>query len=125
MDQITNQIEDLKEMQNNPKFYLVKYFCELKLNINSIFGKNQKNNESREKYLEIIKGIESFEKYICDKIKPFNTFDEEIKLFEKKLDNQSSSHLDELNKEIDEIKFKIESKMFSNKSAIFLIIMIV
>ncbi len=49
-------------------------------------------------------------------IKSFNTFDKEIKLIEDKL---NYSNLTELAKLIDELKYKIEKVLFSNKSIFF------
>lgn len=69
-------------------------------------GSCNKNNE-KDKYLEIINKIESFEQETYTKIKPFNTFDNEIKLF---------TNINEMN----EIKYKIEKVIFSNKSILFL-----
>jgi len=124
MDKLKNDIDDLKAMQNNPKLYLVKYFCELKLEINSLFVVNERdrnNCESREKYMEIMKTIESFERETYDRIKPFNTFDEIIELFEQQqqlsVEEETSN---ELSEEIDQVKFKIEQKIFSDKSVIFM-----
>lgn len=128
MDKLKHELDDLKAMQNNPKLYLVKYFCELKLEINSLFVENEKdrnNYESREKYTEIIQTIESFERETYDKIKPFNTFDEIIELFEQQLpigEDSPDNDLDtnELSEEINQVKFNIEQKIFSDKSIIFM-----
>jgi Leucine-rich repeat (LRR) protein len=125
---IKNQIQSLKTMQKYPRFYLANYFDDLKKEVDLIFTQNVEENDlnylqlievikpfnkffeqEKENYLEIISIIESFEQDSYYKIKPFNTFDNEINQLTS-LDN----HL------IDEIKYKIEKTLFSNKSIMFI-----
>ncbi len=91
-------MEDLKLMQKHPRFYLASYFSDLKTEVDLEFA--LKPNE-KVKYLEIINKIESIENEFYNKIKPFNEI-----------------HCDLNN--IDEVKYNIEKKIFSNKSFMFL-----
>lgn len=125
---IKNQIQTLKTMQKYPRFYLANYFDDLKKEVDLIFTQNLEENDlnylqlievikpfnkffeqEKENYKEIISIIESFEQDSYNKIKPFNTFKNEIHQLTS-LDN----HL------IDEIKYKIEKTLFSNKSIMFI-----
>jgi hypothetical protein len=83
-----DQIDELKQMQKFPRFYLSNYFDELKNEIDIKYALKQ---DEQVKYLEIIKNIESFEQDAYKKSKSFNTYDEEIKLIEDKL-NDSNFH---------------------------------
>ena len=125
---IKNQIQSLKSMQKYPRFYLANYFDDLKKEVDLIFTQNVEENDlnylqlievikpfnkffeqEKENYEEIISIIESFEQDSYNKIKPFNTFNNEI---------QQLTSLD--NRLIDEIKYKIEKTLFSNKSIMFI-----
>ena len=108
-----DQIDELKQMQNFPRFYLSNYFDELKNEIDLKYAVEQ---DEQVKYLEIIKNIESFEQEAYKKCKSFNTFDKEIKSIEDKLND---SNLNEITQLIDELKYKIEKILFSNKSIFF------
>ena len=66
-----------------------------------------KQNE-KQKYLEIINKIDLIEQECYNKIKPFNTFNSDIQLIEQ-----------QKTKNYDEIKYKIENKLFNNKSIFF------
>jgi len=101
------EIEELKSMQNYPKLYAANYFEDLKNKVDLTFIAKDNENNEQDKYLEIINKIESFEQETYNKIKPFNTFDNEINLITN-------------TNEIDEIKYKIEKIIFSNKSILFL-----
>jgi Leucine-rich repeat (LRR) protein len=118
MNEIKEQIEKLKQMQQFPRYYLANYFEDLKAQVDLYFAKNLK--EQKDKYLEIIRNIESFEQEAYNKwnSKSINTFDEEIKSIEENLDDYSNlSYLSDL---IDHFKYKIEKKMFSNKTILFI-----
>ena len=97
-------IAELKSIQSHPKFYLANYFQELKTKVDFVFNSEKLNEKA--KYLEIINEIESFEQE-CYKIKPF-TFSKEIESVKK--DRQS----------LDDLKYRIEMKLFQNKSILFL-----
>ena len=62
--------------------------------------------DEKVKYLEIINRIEEIEQDYYNRSKAFNTFDQEI----ESLDEQS----------IDDLKYKIEIKIFHNKSILFI-----
>jgi Leucine-rich repeat (LRR) protein len=113
MNVIMDQIDELKQMQNFPRFYLSNYFDELKNEIDIKYAVEQ---DEQAKYLEIIKNIELFEQDAYKNSKSFNTFDKEIKLIEDKLND---SNLNEITQLIDELKYKIEKILFSNKSIFF------
>ena len=107
------QTDELKQMQKFPRFHLSKYFDELKNQIDLKYAVEQ---DEQVKYLEIIKILELFEQDAYKKCKSFNNFDEEIKLIEDKLND---SNLNEITQLIDELKYKIEREIFSNKSIFF------
>ncbi len=111
MDKITLKIDEIKSIQKNPKFYLANYFNYLKRKVNSAFFENQKQ-------LEIINRINLFEKDLNNKTVPFNSFNHEIQLIEHQL-TKNDFNINKTLKSIDEIKYKIEKKLFSNKSCIF------
>ena len=113
-----DQIDELKQMQKFPRFYLSNYFDELKNEIDIKYAVKQ---DEQVKYLEIIKNIESFEQDAYKKSKSFNTYDEEIELIEDKLNNILLNYynLTALEKLIDKLKYKIEKWLFSNKSIFF------
>jgi Leucine-rich repeat (LRR) protein len=113
MNVIMDQIDELKQMQNFPRFYLSNYFDELKNQIDLKYALKQ---DEQVKYLEIIKNIESFEQEAYKKCKSFNTFDKEIKSIEDKLNDLN---LNEITQLIDELKYKIEKEIFLNKSIFF------
>ena len=110
MNVIMNQIDELKKMQQFPRFYLSNYFDELKRQIDLKYALNL---DEKDKYLEIIKNIELFEQDAYKKCKSINTCDEEIKLIEDKLNDDTN--LTEIEQLIDELKYKIEKVLFSNK----------
>jgi hypothetical protein len=112
-DKLKNKIDELKQMQKFPRFHLSKYFDELKNEIDIKYAVKQ---DEQVKYLEMIKNIELFEQDAYKKCKSFNNYDEEIKLIE---DKSNDSNLNEIKQLIDELKYKIEKKIFSNKSIFF------
>ena len=63
-----------------------------------------------------IKNIELFEQDAYKKCKSFNTYDNEIKSIEDKLNDLN---LNEITQLIGELKYKIEKEIFSNKSIFF------
>jgi hypothetical protein len=67
-----DQIDELKQMQKFPRFYLSNFFDELKNEIDLKYAVKQ---DEQVKYLEIIKIIELFEQDAYKKCKSFNTFD--------------------------------------------------
>ena len=98
--------EELIFMQKNPNLYLNNYFTDLKQQVNlTFFGRE----DEKEKWNKIIYEIQVFEQVCYKQIKPFNTFDQEINALEP---FQS--------REIDDLKYKIEQKLFQNKSILFL-----
>ncbi len=93
--------EELNLMQSNPKFYLANYFQDLKQHVHLKFFGNE-----QAKYIEIINKIEQFEHDYYKRSKPFSTFDQEIESLNEK--------------SIDDLKFKMEEKLFQNKSVLFI-----
>ncbi len=71
----------------------------------------------KDKYLEIINSIESFEQDAYNKwsSKRINTYDDEIKLIEDELNNNLNNVID-VTKLIGEFKLKVEKMIFSNKT---------
>ena len=69
--------------------------------------------------MDIINKIESFEQDAFNKwsSKCINTYDTEIKSIEDQLNKLD---LTEITKQIDEVKYKIEKILFSNKSILFI-----
>ncbi len=116
MNAFANRIEELKSIQNMPRLYLADYFSDLKTQVDLIYTLNL--NE-KDKYIEIINSIESNEQESYKKIKKFTTFNEEIQSIEEQL-NHANLNMDKINKEIDGLLYKIEKKIFSNKTIIFL-----
>ena len=98
-------IAELTSIQLHPKFHLANYFQDLKTKVDFVFNSEKLNEKA--KYLEIINEIESFEQE-CYKIKPFKTFNKEIESVKE--DKQS----------LDDLKYRIEMKLFQNKSILFL-----
>ena len=95
--------EELKLMQSNPNFYLANYFTDLKNDVDlTFFGKE---GDEKVKYLEIINKIEEIEQDYYKRSKPFNTFDQEI---------ESLVELD------DDLKYRIEMKLFKNRAILFI-----
>jgi hypothetical protein len=117
MDEIKKQIDELKQMQQFPRYYLSKYFDQLKAQVDV---KYVLKLDEKEKYLEIIRHIESFEKDAYNKwnSKSINTFDNEINSIEEKL--KINLNLTDITKLIDEVKYRIEKTLFSNKSILFI-----
>jgi len=126
--------QELKSMQSNPNLYLANYFSDLKRDVDlKFFGKD---GYEKAKYLEIINKIEDIEQEYYRRSKPFNTFDHEIESIkiEKiehyflrirnkrfKRDDQEIESLDELDKQsINDLKYKIEQKLFQNKTILFM-----
>jgi hypothetical protein len=115
MNEIINQINELKQMQKFPRYHLSKYFDELKAQVDTKYSLKL---DEKEKYLKITSNIESFEQtaYNKWKSKSINTYDTEINSIEGKFNN----NLTDITKLIDEVKFKIEKMLFSNKSILFI-----
>jgi Leucine-rich repeat (LRR) protein len=112
MDKITLKIDEIKSIQKNPTFFLANYFNYLKRKVNSAFFENQKQ-------FEITNRINLFEKDLNNKTEPFNSFNHEIQQIENQLTKIKDLNINKTLQSIDEIKYKIEKKLFSNKSCIF------
>ncbi len=129
MDVMINQIDELKQMQQFPRYHLSKYFDELKAQVDTKYALKL---DEKDKYSEIINNIESFEQDAYNKwnSKRINAYDNEIKLIEDKLNNnlahttksfeEVKHNLTNITKLIDEVKYKIEKMLFSNKSILFI-----
>jgi hypothetical protein len=115
MNKVKRAIEDLRLMQQYPKFYLANYFSDLKREIDLEFIPLNEN------YSEIINMIEKAEINSYNNARKFITFDSQIDFIEKQLDNNNSNpHLNYLLRLIDELKYKIEKYLHSNKTIMFL-----
>jgi Leucine-rich repeat (LRR) protein len=116
MNDTKDKIDELKQMQKFPKYYLSQYFDELKAQVDTKYALKL---DEKDKYLEIINKIESFEQaaYNNWSSKRINTYDNEIKLIEDQL---IVLDLTEITKLIDEVKYNIEKITFSNKSILFI-----
>ena len=117
MNEILNQIGELKKMQQFPRYYLSQYFDDLKAQVDTKYALRL---DEKDKYLEIINNIESFEQNAYNRWndRRIKTYHDEINLIEEKLNNNFS--LTDITKLIDEIKYKIEKMLFSNKSILFI-----
>jgi len=58
MSELINQIDKLKQIKQFPRYHLSKYFDELKTKVDLKYALKL---DEKEKYLEIIKNIETFE----------------------------------------------------------------
>ncbi len=114
MDKITSELEELKLMQLYPRLYLANYFSELKRQVDLDFFYKMEENE---KYIEMINRIQLFENDSYNKIKPFNTFNKDFEFVEQLVNNGNEVQAIKL---IDEIKYKIERTLFSNRSIMYL-----
>jgi tRNA(Glu) U13 pseudouridine synthase TruD len=115
MNDIKDKIDELKQMQKFPNYYLSQYFGELKAQVDTKYALKE---DERDKYLEIITNIESFEQNVYKKwsSKSINTYDNEIKSIEDQLIAKQSIltssislviALTKITKLIDEVKYKI------------------
>jgi hypothetical protein len=107
MNEIINQIDELKQMQTFPRYYLSKYFDDLKAQVDLKYALKL---DEKDKYLEIINNIESFEQDAYKKwnnYRRINTYDNDIKLIEDKLNN-NLNNLTDITKLIGEVKYKID-----------------
>jgi hypothetical protein len=118
MNETINQINELKQMQQFPRYYLAEYFHELKAQVDTKYALKL---DEKDKYLEIINNIESFEQDAYNKwsSKRINAYDDDIKLIEDKLNN-NLNNVTEIKKLIGEVKYKIEKMIFSNKTILFI-----
>jgi Leucine-rich repeat (LRR) protein len=98
--------EELKIMQKHPNLYLANYFSDLKHDVDLRFFEKEDENS---KYIEIITKIEQIEQDYYNRSKSFNTFDQEINSLVE-LDVES----------IDDLKYKIEEKLFQKKTILFI-----
>jgi len=100
-------------MQLYPRFYLSKYFDDLKTQIDLYYALKL---HEKNKYLEIITKVESFEQEAYKKwnFKRINAYDNEIDLIEVKFNQPDITRL------IDVVKYKIESTLLSKKSILFI-----
>jgi len=58
MNEIKNQIDELRQMQRFPRYHLSKYFDDLRTQVDLKYALTL---DEKDKYLEIIQNIESFE----------------------------------------------------------------
>ncbi len=118
INEIINQIEELKQMQRFPRYYLSKYFEELKTQVDTKYALKL---DEKDIYLEIINSIKSFEKDAYNKwsSNSINKHDDEIKLIQDKL-YYNLNNIIETTKVIGELKLKIEKMKFSNKTILFI-----
>jgi hypothetical protein len=128
MKDLKTKINELKTMQTTPEYFLYKYFDALKLEVDLKFASIKEDRE-KEDYIEIIDAIKAFEQERYNNIKQLNDFDEQIMSLEtqlNELDNLDVNLMDVDYKRwmlffsIDKIKYKIERKLFSNKSILFI-----
>ena len=103
--------EELKFMQSNPRLYLANYFSDLKRDVDLTFNQVDKLEE-KAKYLEIINKIEEIEQDY------YNHY-ERNKRF-KRNDQEIESLVEQDKQSIDDLKYKIEEKIFRNKSILFI-----
>jgi hypothetical protein len=101
--------EELKLMQSNPRFYLANYFQDLKRDVDLFYFKKE---SEKTKYLEIINKIEEIEQDY------YNHY-ERNKRF-KRDDQEIESLVEQGQQSIDDLKYKIEEKIFQNKSILFI-----
>lgn len=112
LERLQKEIDELKQMQLFPRFYLSKYFGDMKTQVDFALKLDDKDS-----YLKIINNIESFEQdvYMKWNSNPINTYDNDIKLIEEKLN--SNLYVADL---IEKVKFEIEKTLFSNKTILFI-----
>ena len=115
MDKIKSNINDLKEILKFPRNFLARFFDELKAQYFT------SRPEEKEKNIEIITNIESFEQEALSewKSKSIRRFDQEIKSIEKQLNDNTKSAVFIMD-QIEYLKYKIEKFVFSNKTIIFI-----
>ena len=77
MNEVTNQIDELKQMQRFPRYHLSKYFDDLKTQVDFKYALKL---DEKYKYLEIINSIESFEQNAYNRWndRRIKTYDNEI-----------------------------------------------
>jgi Leucine-rich repeat (LRR) protein len=122
MNEIKNQLNEIKLMQQAPKLYLGNYFTDLKAEVDSIYTlkPNAKNI-----YSKTIEDIELFANDVHNKSKsriPNSTHCNEIELIEEQLNNDkiNNSNIAQILKSLDELKYDFEKILFSNKTIVFL-----
>ncbi len=88
MNEIKNKIDELKQIQKFPKYYLSQYFDELKTQVDTKYALKL---DEKEKYLEII-SIQYWDIWTRRGIqRVLNTYDNEINSIEEKLNNTGTS----------------------------------
>jgi len=97
--------EELKSIQSNPRLFLANFFSDLKRDVDLFYF--QKESE-KAKYLEIINKIEEIEQ-------EYYIYYERNKRLRR--EDQFTESQDE--QTIDQLKYKIEEKIFQNKSILF------
>ncbi len=115
MNELINQIDKLKQIQQFTRYHLSKYFDELKNQIDTKYALKQ---DEKNKYLEIIKNIESFEQDAYNKwsSKSINTCDNEIKLIEERLNDLNLTKITSL---IEKVNIKLKKCCFqTNQSSL-------
>jgi Leucine-rich repeat (LRR) protein len=105
-EQMKKEIEEIKMIQLHPKFYIANYFSDLKRQVDLVFALKL---DETDKYMKIINTIELVEQECYSKIKHFNQFNNEI----------DQAQINNDMKQLNDIKFKIETEIFKNKTIHF------
>ena len=127
MNEIKNQLNEIKLMQQAPKLYLGNYFTDLKAEVDLEFTSNP---DYKNIYLKTIEDIELFEN---DAYKPFDlykksklhkpnyTYCNELELIEEQLNNNKINclNIEQILKSLDQLKYEFEKILFSNKTYFF------
>ena len=121
-NQFKYQIDEIKKMKKFPRYFLAKYFDELKTKVDLKYALKI---DEKEKYLEIINNIETFEQDAYNRWKSKNicAFDDEINILDENLVNIEKLQLNKSNDlskiitiQINLLKYKIEKMLFGNKT---------
>ena len=108
----------IKIIKQTPRLFLANYFFDLRTEVDLVF---QLKLDEKEKYQEIIKRIDSFEEDVNRRFKygqQLDAFNNEIQSTEQ-LDNDVTQLQQHINNKIDDLKYKMEKFVFSNKSIMF------
>jgi Leucine-rich repeat (LRR) protein len=108
----------IKIIKQTPRLFLANYFFDLRTEVDLVF---QLKLDEKEKYQEIIKRIDSFEEDVNRRFKygqQLDAFNNEIQSTEQ-LENDVTQLQQHINNKIDDLKYKMEKFVFSNKSIMF------